>query len=384
MFRREDFQIACRADVREAVEQNIEREPTAIALDKNIAHASVVATVVKQLQRAKRKLPSYYKARAIIPQLAYEQSSSEECAGHKKLRGQSLLDLTCGLGVDSFLLSQHFRRVVAVEQNELLADITRENYARLGVQNVEVICDTAEHFLECCTESFDCCLIDPDRRGAKGEKRVCLEHCSPNVIELLPAIKRVAQRCCIKCSPLFDVDEAFRIFGNCEVVTLSQGGEMKEVDIYLGEELQQITAMVIGKGEITSPLSERTYEWSEPLTDFSDYKYLIIPDVAVQHARMVSMLLKRWCRVWSDGGVAISKEEPHQTLGRIFRIEQVYPFGKTLKQWVQGRKLEIHRRDFPYTNAEICRSLGCKEGGEECWCFTRIGEGLYAIKMLKI
>ena len=81
-------------EVREAVERNIERDASAIALDKRVPHASVVATQVKYLQRARRKLPRMYEARCIIPPRAFEQSSimaDNACAHEKFLRSVFLL-----------------------------------------------------------------------------------------------------------------------------------------------------------------------------------------------------------------------------------------------------------------------------------------------------
>ena len=102
--------------LRQLTEENIGRDPNAVALDKRIAHAGLVATQVKYLQRARRKLPSYYEARAILPPLAFEQSSSEAAATRTSWRGDVCIDLTCGLGVDSFHLSRRFARVIAVER----------------------------------------------------------------------------------------------------------------------------------------------------------------------------------------------------------------------------------------------------------------------------
>ena len=67
-------------EVRKAIEDNIERDPAAVALDSRIPDARLVATEVKYLQRARHKLPRIYQARCIIPPRAFEQSSSEECA----------------------------------------------------------------------------------------------------------------------------------------------------------------------------------------------------------------------------------------------------------------------------------------------------------------
>ena len=76
MFTAEEFDILRREDVRRAIDANIDRDPVQIALDRHVPEAAAVATQVKRLQRAAAKLPSYHAVRAILPPLAYEQSSS--------------------------------------------------------------------------------------------------------------------------------------------------------------------------------------------------------------------------------------------------------------------------------------------------------------------
>ena len=57
MFSAEEFSILCSEECYEAVKANIDRKPTDIALDRRIPNASVVATQVKNLQKARTKLP---------------------------------------------------------------------------------------------------------------------------------------------------------------------------------------------------------------------------------------------------------------------------------------------------------------------------------------
>ncbi len=382
MFSREEIDILCSEEVRQAIEENIGRKPTDIALDRRVPHASIVATQVKNLQKCRSKLPSYFAVQAIVPTLAYEQSSSEECAERKLLSGESVLDLTCGLGVDALALSKRFRRVVTIERNEGVAAVARENFRRLGADNIEVICASAEEYLANCTEHFDWCFSDPDRRGAKGEKLVRLEDCSPNIVELMPTLRKVAERICVKCSPLFDVDEAFRLFGNCSVECVSLGGEAKEVNIYIdGTEEQKLSAVAIGVGEFSCTSEERGgVQWNCIPDNFDHYHYITLPDVALQHARMVAAAFDGKCDVWSNNGVALSQQKPDGVLGRTFEIEAIYNIDSAFKRVMKGRKAEIFRRDFPMANAEICKRYRCTEGGSERWCFTRIGEKFIAIK----
>ncbi|MBR5104946.1 MAG: methyltransferase domain-containing protein [Alistipes sp.] len=381
MFTAEEFAILCSEECYEAVKANIDRKPTDIALDKRVAHASVVATQVKNLQKARTKLPSYYAVQAIVPTLAYEQSSSEECAERKQLEGESVLDLTCGLGVDSLALAKRFKRVVTLERNEMVAKVARENFRRLGAENIEVVCSSAEEYLATCTDHFDWCFSDPDRRGAKGEKLVRLEECSPNVVALMPTLKRIADKICIKCSPLFDVDEAFRLFGDCAVETVSLGGEAKEVNIYIDGSAPHLTAVAVGIGEFSSSIEERnSARWSAQPSGLSQYRYITLPDVALQHSRMVAVAFEGKCDVWSNNGVALSVEKPEGVLGRTFEVEAIYNIDSAFKRVIKGAKAEIYRRDFPMANAEICKRYRCSEGGKEKWCFTRIGENFIAIK----
>ena len=382
MFTAEEIEILCSEEIRRAIEDNIERKPTDIALDSRVPYASIVATQVKNLQKTRTKLPSYYAVRAIVPTLAYEQSSSEACALRKRLEGDSVLDLTCGLGVDAFALSKRFRRVVTIERNESVATVARENFRRLGADNIDVVCASAEEYLAGCTEHFDWCFSDPDRRGTKGEKLVRLEDCSPDVVALMPTLQSVADKICIKCSPLFDVDEAFRLFGNCLVECVSLGGESKEVNIYLDvSEGKTVTAVAIGVGEFSCSADERNNaKWSGLPSDFSHYRYITLPDVSLQHTRMVAVSFEGKCDVWSNNGVALSEQRPKGVLGRCFEIEAIYNIDSAFKRVIKGAKAEIYRRDFPMSNAEICKRYRCSEGGAEKWCFTRIGENFIAIK----
>jgi hypothetical protein len=201
----------------------------------------------------------------------------------------------------------------------------------------------------------------------------------------MPTLQKIAERICIKCSPLFDVDEAFRLFGNCSVETVSLGGEAKEVNIYIDGSAPHLTAVAVGVGEISTSVEERNLaKWSAQPLDLSQYRYITLPDVALQHSRMVAVAFEGKCDVWSNNGVALSVKKPEGVLGRTFEVEAIYEIDAAFKKLMRGRKAEIYRRDFPMANAEICKRYRCSEGGSEKWCFTKIGEIFIAIKMNKI
>lgn len=382
MITLEQYRLLCDEAVRGAIDENISRDPLDVALDKRVAYAAEVATQIKYLGRAQKKLPSYFETRCIIPSLAFEQSSSEECAAHKPLEGVSVLDMTCGLGVDALYLSTRFERVVTIERNEVLAEVARENFRRLGAENIEVVCaDSAKFVAECC-DHFDWCYADPDRRGEKGEKLVRLEDCSPDMVSLMPRLCEIADKVCIKASPMFDVDEALRLFDGSSVEVVSLGDECKEVLIYIGENNGGgITATALGIGSYAVDAAELA---ELPISEFEAEKYhwLVQPDVALQKCRLARAHLAGKADIWSENGYGFAVERPEGVLGRIYEIERIETFDpKRLKREMKGRKVQILKRDFPYSTERIVAMTGLREGGRERVAFTTVGSKFLVIRL---
>ena len=376
----EELDILRLQEVRQAIEENIERDPLRVALDSRIPHAREVATQVKYLQRARQKFRRMYEARCILPQRAFEQASSEQTAAAKRLSGGRLLDLTCGLGIDSTAMAERFESVVAIERDEVLAEVVRENLRRQGIDNVEVVTASAEEYVAACKEQFDWIYVDPDRRTDQGRRVVRLEDCSPNVVELWPALKRISSRVAIKNSPLFDVEEAFRLFGNCGVEVLSLAGECKEVMIYADGREPALAAEAVGKGRVEFKRSE-IVNWPLPeVFAAEEYSHLIIPDVALQKARLVRHALHDVADVWSENSFGFARTEPRDVLGRVEEIARIEPFDmKALKRELKGVGTDITMRDFPHPLDEVRRRTGMRSGNEQRLALTRVEGKCYTI-----
>ena len=381
MMTPEEFRLLCSAPVREAIAANRQRDPLAVALDRRVPEARLVATQLKYLARAAAKLPSYAAADCILPPRAFEQASSEACAAAKQLAGERLLDLTCGLGVDALYLSRRFREVVTLERDPVLAAVARENFARLGVRNVEVIESDAEHFLAREGLRFDWIYADPDRRSAEGRKLVRLEDCSPDIIALLPRLRQAAPRLCLKNSPLFDVDEAFRLFPESRVEVLSAAGECKEVVIYDDRTGPCLTATALGLGSFTASPDDPTPA-EAPAFDPARYRWLVIPDVALQKARLVRRHLHGKADCWSENGYGFAVERPEGQLGRLLEIDRIEPFDpKALRREVKGRGIDLLKRDFPTPPDELRKKLGARAGDELRIALTKIGGRSWSIRL---
>lgn len=380
MITAEEFELLRTEELRQAVAAARGRDPLDVAFDRTVPHARLVATQVKYLARAERKLPTYAAAQCILPPRAFEQASSEATAAHKAIEGDTVLDLTCGLGVDSLYLSRRFRRVVALERDPLLARITSENFSRMGVANIEVVNTSAEEYLRQEGLHFDWIYADPDRRSAEGRKLVLLEACSPDIVALKPKIDRITARLCLKNSPLFDVDEALRLFPDSRVEVLSLGDECKEMLIYADGTGPLVTATALGIGSFAAAPGAVPPE--TPPFDPERFRWLVIPDVALRKARLTRLHLAGKADCWSDNGFGFAAAEPHGVIGRVSPIESIEPYDpKRLKRGLKGRGVEILKRDFPLPPDELMRRLGAHPGADLRMAFTKIGNDFWAIRL---
>ena len=378
-----DIDILRTEEVRRAIDENIERDPAKIALSKGVPHAALVATQVKYLQRARRKLPALYEARCIIPPRAFEQCSSQESAERKPLTGGAVLDMTCGLGIDTMALAKRFERVVSIERNEALAEVVRYNMSLLGITNVEVVTASSEEYVSTTTEHFDWIFVDPDRRSAEGKKMVCMEDCSPNVVELMPRLREISERVAIKLSPMFDCAEAFRLCSPAEVEVVSISGECKEVNIYTNAERDMLRIAVIGDGEWMFSNEAMVTEPSTEAFTPAEYRYLLVPDVALQKARVAIAALKPFASIWSNNGYAFARELPDEELpARVFEIKSIEPYRpKELKRRWKGEGVEFMKRDCALSIDAVRRATATRPGGERLVALTTIAGDTWIIEV---
>lgn len=202
-------------------------------------------------QAARRKLPSFAANQDIVypPHLSMEQCSSEATALYKaeavrrlldsfkgeedasdKGSGASMTDLTGGFGVDFYFVSRHFRRAQYTERNAELCKVVEHNLQVLGADNATVVCGDAVEQLRT-IDPQTLIFIDPARRDAHGARTFAISDCTPDVMELLPALRRKARFVMIKLSPMLDwhkaVSDLHPLVTDVDIVSVD--GECKEL-----------------------------------------------------------------------------------------------------------------------------------------------------------
>lgn len=140
--------------------------------------------------------------------LSAEQSTSDILAHfHASLvpAGATLLDMTCGLGIDAFHIAKKASSIIACEQNPDVARTARYNAGILQLSNIDIECCDSTDFVRNTTRQFDCIFIDPARRGTGGKRLFALSDCSPNVTALIDRLFELAPLVIIKASPMLDI-----------------------------------------------------------------------------------------------------------------------------------------------------------------------------------
>lgn len=367
----EDFVIAKNTNL----DEYIDLCPMNLAL-KGVNKA--ICTQVKYLQKSKTKLPDYYNARCVIPELSFEQSSSLYTSQAKDYKGKLCIDLTCGIGSDSFHLSKNFSQVITIERDELLAQIATHNFQKLKAENVNVVCaDSCEFIKNYVGEKADIIFIDPARRS--DDKRVFLfEDCSPNVFEILKYAPQITKKLVIKASPLYDVEQAkrdFEVYGAICIESVSYNNECKElvIEIDFSEAKGVIfrNTIISKNGEISRINIKKINNFTNFADSSNNYNYLYVGDVTFYKSRTFESYVAEYfptLAITSKEGVALSEEYYSKFKGRRYQILHFIPFKpKEIKKYLKQNNIKsatVIKRGGKYSNTEIYKLLNLKSGAD--------------------
>jgi 16S rRNA G966 N2-methylase RsmD len=341
---------------------------------------ALILDQIKARTKARHKLPTWIATENIIfpPPDLIEQCSSEATAQYKAsiVNGKTFVDLTAGVGIDSWAMSSRFESGICIERDQNAAALLQHNFEILrGAQNdkrIEIINTAAESFIESMS-SVNLVYIDPQRRDGETRGKFRLESCEPNIIALLPLLLEKSKTVMIKTSPVLDIDEAARILGCVQSIHVVEvQNECREVLYLCSKNASQdipITAVSIDSNG--TPLKTLTFtraEESDADASLSQpLKYLYEPSAAFMKAGCFKTITARY---------GVKKLHPHTHLyasetlvpdfcGRSFTIEKTIPVDKkALKAALPDMKANLALRNFPDTVDIVKKRLGLKDGGD--------------------
>ena len=322
-------------------------------------------------QKARIKIPSWAATDGIVypPHISMEQCSSEQTARYKAKiagKGTRIVDLTAGFGVDMAFMSAGFKEAVHVEQQSQLCAISSENYKRLGLHHIQVICSDGVTYLHQ-MEHADLIFIDPARRDQHGGRTYGIADCTPNVLEIIDEMLEKADRVMIKLSPMLDWQKAVSDVGHVsEVHIVSVGNECKELLLVVEKEDKPLQVFCVNDDSVFS------YHPNDEIGDFcpqtESYNYLYEPNTSVMKAGCFNLISKHFGISQPDANshLYLSDKMIEGFPGRGFVIERICTMNKReLKETLTGiDKANIATRNFPLSVADLRKRLKLKDGGE--------------------
>ena len=378
-------------------------------------------------QTARKKLPSWAAIEGIIypPHLNMEQCSSEQTARYKATivgKGETFVDLTGGLGVDFYWMSQGFKQRLYIEQNASLCAISTENFRTLGLE-ATVVCGSAADFLTT-LDHADVIFLDPARRNEHGGRTYGIKDCTPNVKELLPELLKKAHSIVLKLSPMLDWRQAVSDIEEAssdskayvhEVHIVSVDNECKELLLVLSHEPTGDAKLVcvnndtcfcavsaretdgfsrgnqwfpkgipaVFQGGIRCiPMENTMYSYGEyePQEAFSSkYGFLYEPNSSIMKAGCFLEVEQRFPvrQLSANSHLFVSDVEIVDFPGRKFQISAISSMNKQeLKAALADiRQANISVRNFPLSADELRKKLKLKDGGDVYIFATTLADG---------
>jgi len=356
------------------IQENLHRDPVAIALEASKYPDLDVPKLVGQIkarQKLKDKMPQWVANEKVFfpPTLALEQSSSEETAHFKaSLVKGKIVDLTGGMGLDSYAFAQAGCEVDYVERQADLAQITAYNHQQLNAGRIRHHATDSLTWLKEQKNVFDFIYVDPARRDKAGNKVVLLQDCEPNAIELIPYITEKTSLL-VKTSPLLDIDRAIKELEGVEkVYVICIKNEVKELLFLKTNHSSEDPEISIIELNQENPLLFKAKKSSETQSDIkiSDCKnYLYEPHAGILKGGFFKTVSASVTKIAPNTHLYTSEEPDTKFPGRAF---QVIAVGALDKKWLQevlpGKKTNISTRNFPINADEIRKKFQLKDGGE--------------------
>lgn len=354
---------------------------------------------IEARRRLRDKLPQWYANPALIMggRVPAEQCSSELTARYKRtlVDGQSIADLTGGMGVDLWYMSEGLQQAIYTERQEHLCQAARHNFLVLADGHHPTIEVRHGDALLLPLPQVDTIYLDPARRSADGSRVFAIGDCQPNVLEWQDQLLRHAPTLLLKLSPMVDLTDALRrLRGVTEVHIVAVRNECKEVLIKATRAaLQQApsssshrqgpstctihcvdflaTRTLHFVAELPTPGGEGFVQSGPQVTpllmDEGLGSYLYEPDVTLMKTQLFGTLCQRFpvFQLDYDTHLFTSDQFVPDFPGRTFVVDEVIPFAsKTLKRLKSHiPQANIATRNFPFTADQLRHRTAILDGG---------------------
>ncbi len=346
---------------------------------------------IEARKKLKAKLPEWYANADLVMggRVPAEQCSSEQTARYKQsiiAGSESLCDMTGGMGVDFYYMSDGMKLAIYTERQKALCENAAHNLAALGRgESLSIIRHGDGR--EMPMPDVDVIYLDPARRAQDGSRVYAIEDCEPNVIEWQDELLEHSQKVLVKLSPMIDITDALRKLKKVsQVHIVAVKNECKEVLILCEknrseeDEVRFHCIDFLANKTIDYHFSPKENSCTPNIIDTSCQppsavggggfigSFLYEPDVTLMKAQAFNSLCKDFSiqQLDFDTRLMLSSKLIADFPGRVFSIDEAIPFSsKILKKLKTSMpKANIATRNFPLTADELRKRTGIKDGGD--------------------
>lgn len=312
--------------------------------------------------------------------------------------GVTVVDLTAGLGIDALHLAAKASSVIAIERNVELAKALEYNAKGLNISNIRVIHGDCVQLAE--DLKGDIAFIDPARRAGDGSRVFGLKDCEPDIIGMLPILRRNFKTLILKASPMLDISKTIEdLPGVSNIYAIGTSTECKELlavvnlsspiaseSVNSGDALPEIHAVtVLNEGKAIDFKFDKAEEGSAESTILRGFPqkgaFLFVPYPSVMKTAPVRLLSQRYGLYKFHDNTHLyygdDKEKAGDFPGDIFEIIDVVSWqSKNLKRFKSKYpNVMVSVRNFGMTAEALRAKLGVREGGKERLRLFGVGLG---------
>ena len=341
---------------------------------------------IQARQKVQKKLPTWVAHPSLIfpSGVSLEQSSSEITARFKAslVGGHKLVDLTGGVGIDSYFLSEKFQSPVYCERQPDLAAITAHNFHILAPGRFEVHVGDSLDYLQELGEPVDLIYVDPARRGHHNQKLYKLSDCEPDLVQAWSLMASKAAEILIKASPMLDIKQALMELPYLQQVwVVAVKNEVKEVLLSWKAKgkasCPQIHCVNLHPGGDTTFSFTYEEEAMASIEMGEPDSILIEPHAALLKAGAFKAFAKRFSliKLHPNSHLYTAKEVPSGIPARVFEIvQEVTQPKKELKALIPDGKVNVLTRNYVLSAADLKLKYRLQDGGEKFLIGTKSGE----------
>ena len=357
--------------------------------------ADLVIRQINGRKKIKSKVPTFYQNDEILYplNLSLEQASSEITAHYKSklFKGNTLVDLTGGFGIDCSFMARNFQKVVYVERNEELCKLALHNFNALQQNNIEVVNEDSIDYLSK-MDTVDCIYLDPARRSIQGKKVFMLADCEPDVSKHFDLLLSKSNMLIVKLSPMLDITQ-IQTELKCieEVHIISVENDCKEI-LLVSNKNSTIPPTFKAINFVKSGIQEYTFIYETEINSQPSYtnqpkRFLYEPNVSVLKAGAFKSIATTFQleKLHVNTHLYTSDELVSDFPGRIFEVVTVYGNSKSeLKRMSKNApKANISIRNYILSVDELRKKSGIKEGGDQYVFACKLADNEFAFIQCK-